>query len=459
MTEPVCREKGDRPERKPLPESPLPAESGRLAGRRIVVVEDSRTQAEYLSHLLETEGYDVVIATHGREALDIIRRNPPALVLTDIIMPEMDGYELCRAIKEDPQTAGIPVILVTQLFDPADVIKGLEAGADNFIVKPYDAGQVNSCLATVLETGSLQKPVPPRPPIDFIFDHKQHRITSDPSRILYILLSTYEFALRKNTELQEAHEQMSLLNEELSASVEDLRTANGNLSRENTERRRIEKALADANRKLNLMTSITRHDINNQIFALKTYIDMSSSDIVDPTALEYLRKSKAVIETIQKQITFTKHYEDIGIQAPQWQDIRKIVEVLQPAIKAAGIQLETRDLAIEIYADPLLAKVFENLVDNSIRHGRNVAHVTISSARQDDGTMTIGYQDDGGGVAAEDKDRIFWKGFGKNTGLGLFLSREILGITGITIWEKGVPGKGAYFEVIVPPDSFRSTQE
>ena len=86
----------------------------RFAGRRIVVAEDSPTQAEYLRHLLVKEGYEVVLAVHGRDALEAIRRDPPALVLTDIVMPEMDGYELCREIKADQKTAGIPVILVTQ---------------------------------------------------------------------------------------------------------------------------------------------------------------------------------------------------------------------------------------------------------------------------------------------------------------------------------------------------------
>jgi len=453
------REHGDIPD-SPRQEKPdvLPDKSSRFAGSRILVVEDSRTQAEYLRYILETGGYSVVMATHGREALDLIQSDLPAMVLTDIVMPEMDGYDLCREMKANPRTSGIPVILVTQLYDPADVIKGLEAGADNFIVKPYDAGHIYSCIATMLEAASLNK-FPHHPPVEFIFGHQQHRITSDPSRILNILLSTYEYALRKNTELQETQEQMSLLNEELSTTVADLKTANANLSLENAERKRVEKALADANRKLNLMTSITRHDINNQITALQLYIDFAESESVNPAVLEHLRKAKFATETIQRQIVFTKQYEDIGIQVPRWQDIRKIVDVLRPIIRAAGIQLETKNLATEVYADPLLAKVFENLVDNSIRHGRQVRKICITMAKNAEGAMTVGYLDDGEGVSAEDKDRIFLKGFGKNTGLGLFLSREILGITSITIWEKGTPGKGAYFEITVPPDGFRPVQE
>ncbi|HEX3001290.1 MAG TPA: HAMP domain-containing sensor histidine kinase, partial [Methanoregula sp.] len=152
-----------------------------------------------------------------------------------------------------------------------------------------------------------------------------------------------------------------------------------------------------------------------------------------------------------------KEYEDIGVQAPRWQDLREIVESLRAFLKGAGIELSTRGIAIEIFADPLLPKVFENLVDNSIRHGRGVQHITISAVSHADGSLVIGYQDDGEGVSEEDKARIFQKGFGKNTGLGLFLSREILGITGIMIQEDGVPGKGAHFRISIPMDGFRKT--
>jgi len=427
----------------------------RFAGRRIVVVEDSPTQAEYLRHLLEQDGYVTEVAAHGRDALVAIRRQPPALVLTDIVMPEMDGYELCREIKADKDTASIPVILVTQLFDPADVLKGLESGADNFIVKPYDPEQVYSRVTSTFESAGLPDPDGPQTGFEITFAREAHRITAGRSRILNILLSTYEYAVRKNTDLQEAHEQMSALNEELMVTVEEIQTANRNLSNENAERTRVERALADANRKLNLMTSVTRHDINNQIIGLQAYIELAETSITDPVVLQYIGKARMAAQTIQKQIAFTKHYEDIGVSAPQWQEIGQIVEPLREYLKGAGIELETRDLSIEIYADPLLSKVFENLVDNSIRHGKHVQHIVISATRLTSGGVLIGYHDDGDGVAEADKEQIFRKGFGKNTGLGLFLGREILGITGITIQENGVPGKGACFEIVVPPEGSR----
>lgn len=427
----------------------------RVAGRRILVVEDSRTQAEYLGHLVATKGYRATLAADGRDALDKIRTEPPDMVLTDIIMPEMDGYELCRAIKTDTTTTGIPVILVTQLYDPTDVLRGLEAGADNFIVKPFDPEQVFSRITDTFEASAIHDPDGPRTGIDIVFDRQVHTITASRSRILNILLSTYEFAVRKNTELSEAHEHASTLNEELTTTIEELQVAIRSLSKENAERSRVEMALADANRKLNLLTSITRHDINNQILALQAYIELTESRLTDPALLQYMSKARIAALTIQRQIAFTKSYEDIGAQAPRWQDIGKIIERVGGCLKGAGIELVTKDLAIEIYADPLLSKVFGNLADNSIRHGTHVQRVTVSAERLNTGGVVIRYQDDGEGVPEADKEKIFLKGFGKNTGLGLFLSREILGITNITIQETGVPGKGVLFEITAPPEEVR----
>ncbi|HEX3002092.1 MAG TPA: hybrid sensor histidine kinase/response regulator [Methanoregula sp.] len=431
------------------------AGQNRFSGRRIVVVEDSRTQAEYLCHLLELEGAGVVAVASGEEALAAIRNQPPDIVLTDIVMPGMDGYELCHTIKADPKTAGIPVILVTQLYDPSDVLKGLVAGAENFVVKPYDPEQVHSRVASALDTGKRPDPDGPKEAFEYILDGHPYPITFSRLRILDILLSTYEFAIKKNNELQEAHEHMTALNEELMAAVEDLQAANRNLSTENAERERVERALANANRKLNLMTSLTRHDINNQILSLHGYIELAEMEIRDAKAIEYIGKAKAAAQTIQRQIAFTKQYEDIGVNAPRWQDLDSAIEPLRQVLAGECIGLMTSDLRYEVYADQLFSRVFENLADNSLRHGKHVQRITISAEQTLNGGLLILYEDDGAGVDEAEKIKIFQKGFGKNTGLGLFLSREILEFTGISIRESGVPGKGARFEIAVPPEDVR----
>ena len=111
---------------------------------------------------------------------------------------------------------------------------------------------------------------------------------------------------------------------------------------------------------------------------------------------------------------------------------------------------------LEIFADPLIEKVFYNLIENSLRHGEHVTTIWFSSSETDAG-LVISYRDDGVGITGEDKKKLFQRGFGKHTGLGLFLSREILSITGITIRETGEPGKGVCFEILVPKGTYRDT--
>lgn len=180
---------------------------------KILVVEDSRTQAEFLRYILEEEGCRVMLAEDGREALGEIDSYKPDIVLTDIVMPEIDGYELCRRIKSDDNTKDIPVILVTQLYDPADVIKGLESGADNFIIKPYEQADIQKWITNILP--SLDKPDPDGPQKALLIRHsdKDYSINAGRTQILNILLSTYGVAVRKNSELEEAQERLNSLNE------------------------------------------------------------------------------------------------------------------------------------------------------------------------------------------------------------------------------------------------------
>ena len=116
----------------------------------ILIAEDSATQAQRLQHILEQEGYRVTAAANGRKALEEARRRKPELIISDVVMPEMTGYELCRSITSDPDLSSIPVILVTTLSDPQDVIRGLECRADNFILKPYDSAYLLSRVQFVL---------------------------------------------------------------------------------------------------------------------------------------------------------------------------------------------------------------------------------------------------------------------------------------------------------------------
>ncbi|MFA4876465.1 MAG: PAS domain S-box protein [Methanoregula sp.] len=239
-----------------------------------------------------------------------------------------------------------------------------------------------------------------------------------------------------------------------------LRTAKGFrigcIARDMTEYRRATNALAAAGRKLSLLAGITRHDIKNQLMALMTYIQLSRETVESPDQIDgYLSRIEQVAGIIEKQISFTLDYEDMGAHASSWQNVGALVRsaAVRLPVRNTRICCECNDL--EIFADPLLGKVFHNLLDNSLRHGGCSLTTVRVTTRQENGSLVCIFEDDGAGIPAGDKPSIFNKGFGQNSGFGLFLVREILSISGITIHEQGSPGKGARFEMTVPKGAYR----
>jgi PAS domain S-box-containing protein len=221
-------------------------------GVEILIVEDSPTQAEQLKYLLEERGHSVNIATNGKQALDKLLEYRPALVISDIVMPEMDGYTLCREIKSDKNLRGIPVILVTALSDPDDIIKGLESGADNFIMKPYAEKYLLKIIQQILINQEFQQEKPMQMGMEIFFRDKKYFITADRLQILTLLLSTYETAVEKNLDLLEAQNELKKLNEELEEKVKDRTSA---LVEEIDERKRTEIKLLKVNRSLKTLSS------------------------------------------------------------------------------------------------------------------------------------------------------------------------------------------------------------
>ena len=223
-----------------------------------------------------------------------------------------------------------------------------------------------------------------------------------------------------------------------------------------TERKKAEEALQQANKQLSLLSGITRHDILNQLFALKGYIELSHEEIDNPTKLiELIKKEEKVARTIEHQITFTRDYQELGAAAPEWQSVNASITKAVAGLPMRDLHVEVDPKNPEVFADRLFEKVFYNLLDNALRYGGEQMKTIRVLSQESDASLTIICEDDGVGITAEDKKKLFTKGFGKNTGLGLFLSREILAITGITITENGVPGKGARFEITVPKGMWR----
>ncbi|MEI6839914.1 MAG: HAMP domain-containing sensor histidine kinase [Methanomicrobiales archaeon] len=226
------------------------------------------------------------------------------------------------------------------------------------------------------------------------------------------------------------------------------------------ELRRSEEALRVANKKLNLLSGITRHDIKNQLMALKGFLELSGDALDNREQLaDFLSKELKIADSIERQINFTKDYEDMGINAPAWQNVNAIIASASRELPLNDVRIEVRQADLVVFADPLLVKVFYNLIDNSLRYGGDTMTMISLDAEEQDGSLLVIFGDDGAGISAGDKKRLFSKGYGKNSGLGLFLTREILSITGITITENGTPGRGARFEILVPPDKFRITKK
>jgi len=186
---------------------------------RILVVEDSPTQAQRLQHLLEQSGHEVDIAANGKIALEMAQKRRPALVLSDILMPEMDGYELTRQLKAHRELRDIPVILVTTMSEPEDVILGLECGADNFVIKPFDERYMLSRVHYMLMNREyLRLTQDGNAGVEIHFNGRRHYITADRLQILNLLLSTYEAAAQRNRDLRRSQEELEKRSAEVTST-------------------------------------------------------------------------------------------------------------------------------------------------------------------------------------------------------------------------------------------------
>jgi PAS domain S-box-containing protein len=224
--------------------------------------------------------------------------------------------------------------------------------------------------------------------------------------------------------------------------------------RDVTERKRVEDAIDIANKKLNLMNQITRHDILNTITGLLGCVDMAKATSSPEEKDQLLSDIRELTRVIQRHISFTREYQEVGVHLPQWQNVNELIQKVVQNFDKTGIAFCTQFEETEVYADPLLEKVFYNLVDNAIRYGETLTSIAVYPTISDQG-FAIVFEDNGVGVPDSQKREIFKRGVGKNTGMGLFLTAEILAITGITIEETGTFGTGARFTIRIPTGMWR----
>ena len=228
----------------------------------LLIVEDSPTQAVAIQYLLEEEGYKVSMAVDGEQALAMLKEITPDIIISDIVMPKMNGYELCTKIKEDKRLSDIPVILLTSLSNPEDVINGLVCGANNFIVKPFEKRFLLSRIRYILINRELRQNVSSQAGIEIYFRDKRYFLSNERVQMIDLLLSTYEAAIQKNRDFEKVNQELEQTKDELETRVKErtaeLLKSNVQLQKEIEERKHIEKALRRSENELAIKNQISQ---------------------------------------------------------------------------------------------------------------------------------------------------------------------------------------------------------
>jgi PAS domain S-box-containing protein len=282
---------------------------------------------------------------------------------------------------------------------------------------------------------------------------RQFLVSASLSPGNWVICSATDITERKLAErvIQKARDDLERKVKERS---EELMRANDGLKAEILERRRFEATLKLANRKLNTLSSITHHDILDQINAIVSYVSLAEEMVTDPSLLGHLKKIEQSTHMIQKQIRFARDYQDIGLNPPQWQAVDSTIRRAFADLDLAGVRIEKDVDKLEIFADLLLEKVFHNIISNAQRHGQKETKIRFSAQETCEG-LTIFCQDDGIGAPAGVQEGSFKCDYFRNKGYDLFLAAEILSMTGLSISETGEPGSGACIEIRVPKGSYR----
>jgi signal transduction histidine kinase len=217
---------------------------------------------------------------------------------------------------------------------------------------------------------------------------------------------------------------------------------------------KLEEKIAFLQKKLQIVGSVTRHDVLNQLTAIVGYNELLGMMVEDPKFKNFLDKERLALDKIRRQFQFAKDYQNIAMDPPRWQNIRNLVNRVSEEFDLKQVRITADTGSACVLADPLFDRVFHNLFENALRHGETVSGITVS-LQQTGTSARILVENNGISIPVTDKEKIFERGYGRGTGWGLFLAREILAVSGMTITETGEPGKGVRFEIALPPGSFR----
>lgn len=409
----------------------------------ILVVEDSTAQAEQLQSILKPHGYSVSLASNGLEAIKIMALRKPAVVISDIVMPEMDGYQFCRWIKHNENFKDIPVILLTVLSDSKDVLRGLKCGADNFITKPYNEKYLLSRIHYILENTELRKSKKTEAGVEISLGGENFFIVAERQQILDLLLSAYEAAIQKNLELAKTRDELETINAEL------------------TELNREMDALV-AERTISLMALTVADRVRNPASVIGGVCKRIIKKENIPA--DMTKGLKDIIEEAEKLEHIVKDFE-VLLKSKQsvfrYQDINEIInetifiiekekEVVNKGL-SLSVQLTGEPLKINAHKNLLRSAIF-NLLRNAVEATPQGGKITVKTfIEEDKAVLTV--TDTGAGILAEDINRIFDPFFstkGHRFGMGLPLVKQIVLEHLGEIKIESEPGKGTTFKIIFP---------
>jgi PAS domain S-box-containing protein len=231
------------------------------------------------------------------------------------------------------------------------------------------------------------------------------------------------------------------------------------IARDVTGQKTLQEKQRAIQKKLHLMQKIVRHDLVNQITAIMGYLSLLKRETDNPEFTKVIEKEERVVDAIKKSLGFTRIYENLGDESAVWTGITTAFSAAWENLEPEHIRLDLPSDPLDIFIDPLFGNVVFNLLENSLRHGgKNLSAIRVSFYHAGDEVVIV-YEDNGAGIPAENKEKIFNRGYYTNTGFGLLLSREILSLTGLSICETGIPGSGARFEITVPAGMWRAIGE
>lgn len=430
----------------------------------ILLAEDSPTQATAVSHVLGEAGYRVSVAATGASALALARAQPPALILSDIVMPEMGGLDLCAAIKSDPALRRVPVILLTSLDEPLDVFRGLQARAELYLIKPPDPVELREAVRSLLESAGTPDADDDLPGFEFPVHGNPCVIHASRRRLAAWLLATYQSACRTNRELQ--HSQEALRRHELElaqkvhARTQELERVNAGLSAAVRQLEDHEQA------HLQFIDNVS-HELRTPLTSMSQSVANLLGGVVGPVSDRLHRYLVMFKEDCERMLATVTDLLDLRrvdnlklelhcMKLPLDSVVRRTARKLADAAQAKGLALNLPPEPANgfVEADPLkIERVFQNLIRNAIQFTPEGGHVRLDVEPVRDGTwMEARVTDDGIGIAPENLPRLTERYFRVGdlicgTGLGLSFCQEVLA------------RHGAEFEIrSPPPDASQGTQ-